>query len=309
MGSCEYRLEARNLETYEKLKESEKGAWISIAAYLLLSLIKVAVGLATASKALMADGLNNTTDIVASLAVLIGLRISQKPPDEDHPYGHFRAETISALVASFIMATVSVQVLLQAARSLAAGSGEAPGLWAAWTALGAAAVMFGVYRYNKKLASKSGSQALEAAAKDNLSDAMVSLGVVVGVAGSHMGLPWLDPLAALVVGFMIGKTAWEIFRNASHSLTDGFDEGKLEALRKTAAGTPGVKDIKDIKARVHGSNILVDVVILVDPRLSVTESHDISDEIEKRMLKKHHIYNAHVHVEPDSEDEQEQPVI
>lgn len=294
------------METYEKLKESEKGAWISIAAYLLLSLVKVAVGFAAASKALMADGLNNTTDIVASLAVLIGLKISQKPPDEDHPYGHLRAETISALVASFIMATVAVQVLVQAVRSLWTGTYGTPELWAAWTALAAAAVMYGVYRYNKKLAAASGSQALEAAAKDNWSDAMVSLGVVVGVTGSRMGLPWLDPLAALVVGFMIARTAWEIFRNASHSLTDGFDESKLEALRKTAASTPGVRDIRDIKARVHGSNILVDVVILVDPRLSVTESHDISEEIEKRMLKKHHVYTAHVHVEPDQEKEREQ---
>ncbi|MDF2922898.1 MAG: yeaB [Paenibacillaceae bacterium] len=286
------------METYEKLKESERGAWLSIAAYILLSLVKIGIGLTTSSKALMADGFNNTTDIVASLAVLIGLKISRKPPDHDHQYGHFRAETISALIASFIMATVSLQVLLQSGQSLLSGTHESPGIWAAWTALGSAGVMYGVYIYNKRLADKSGSQALLAAAKDNLSDAWVSLGVVVGVIGSQLGLPWLDPLAALVVGLMIGKTAWDIFKSSTLSLTDGFDEAKLEALRKTAAATPGVLDIKDIKARVHGSNILVDVVILVNPNLSVSESHDISDEIEKRMLKKHHIYNAHVHIEP-----------
>lgn len=296
------------METYEKLKESEKGAWLSIAAYLLLSILKVAAGYLAASKALMADGFNNITDIIASLAVLIGLKISRKPPDEDHPYGHFRAETISALIASFIMATVSIQVLFQAAGSLWNGHRETPELWAAWTALGSAGVMFGVYLYNKRLAAKSGSQALEAAAKDNGSDALVSLGVVVGVIGSQLGMPWLDPAAALVVGVMIGKTAWEIFRNASHSLTDGFDERKLEALRKTAAATPGVREIKDIKARIHGSNILVDVVILVDPNLSVAESHDISDEIEKRMLKKHKVFNAHVHVEPHTESKVEHEV-
>lgn len=297
-----------SLETYEKLKESEKGAWVSIAAYLLLSFIKVTVGYATASKALMADGFNNTTDIVASLAVLVGLKISRKPPDEDHPYGHFRAETVSALIASFIMATVSLQVLIQAARSLFTGSHETPGIIASWTALAAAGLMYAVYIYNKRLAARSGSEALLAASKDNLSDAMVSLGVVVGVAGSHLGLPWLDPLAALVVGGMIGKTAWDIFKSATYSLTDGFDEKRLAALRKTAAATPGVLDIKDIKARVHGSNILVDVVVLVNPRLSVAESHDISDEIEKRMLKKHQIYNAHVHIEPLVEKEREHSI-
>ncbi|WP_438447905.1 cation diffusion facilitator family transporter [Gorillibacterium sp. sgz5001074] len=297
------------METYEKLKESEKGAWVSIAAYILLSMLKVAAGFLASSKALMADGFNNITDIIASLAVLIGLKISRKPPDEDHPYGHFRAETISALIASFIMATVSIQVLFQAAESLWRGTYESPELWAAWTALGSAGVMLGVYVYNKRLSERSGSEALSAAAKDNWSDAMVSLGVVVGVIGSRLGMPWLDPLAALVVGLMIGRTAWEIFRSASHSLTDGFDERKLEALRKTAASTPGVRDIKDIKARIHGSNILVDMVILVDPHLSVAESHDISDEIEKRMLKKHKVYNAHVHVEPDHEEEQERTFV
>lgn len=291
------------METYENLRESEKGAWLSIATYLFLSLLKITVGFITASKALMADGINNTTDIVASLAVLIGLRISRKPPDEDHPYGHRRAETISALVASFIMAAVAIQVLLQAVRSLWGGASEAPDGAAAWTALGSAVLMYGVYLYNKKLAAKSGSEALAAAAKDNLSDAMVSIGVVIGVAGSRLGLPWLDPLAAVVVGIMIGRTAWDIFKSSSHSLTDGFDEEKLEDYRRTAAATPGVLDIKDIKARAHGSSILVDLVILVNPNLSVSESHDISEAIERRMWKKHQIRNAHVHIEPHRGEE------
>lgn len=297
------------MDTYQKLKESEKGAWISIGTYIFLSGLKVLVGYFTASKALMADGFNNITDIVASLAVLIGLKIARKPPDEDHPYGHLRAETISSLVASFIMASVALQVLLQSVRSLSNfEEAVAPDPIAAWTALFGAGCMLLVYLYNKRLAARSSSQALMAAAKDNLSDAMVGIGVVIGIVGSQLGLPWLDPLAAVVVGIVIAKTAWEIFSHASHNLTDGFDEKRLETLRKTAAATPGVLDIKDIKARVHGSNILVDMVIIVDPLLTVAESHNISDEIEKRMLKKHNIYNAHVHVEPPSEEEQnEQP--
>lgn len=291
------------METYSNIKQSEKGAWLSIAAYIFLSLIKIAIGYAAGSKALMADGFNNTTDIVASAAVLVGLKISRKPPDHDHPYGHFRAETVSALIASFIMATVSLQVLWQAVQSLFFARTEAPDAIAAWTALFGAACMLLVYIYNKRLAARSDSQALLAAAKDNLSDAYVSLGVVVGVFASQLGLPWLDPLAAVVVGFMIAKTAWEIFSQASHNLTDGFDERKLEAMKATAAATPGVQAIRDIKARAHGSKVLVDVVVLVDPRLNVVQSHNISDEIEKRMLKKHKVWGAQVHIEPIQEDE------
>lgn len=293
------------MESYEKIKESEKGAWVSIFTYILLSIAKSGIGYITGSEALMADGFNNATDIVLSLAVLVGLKISRKPPDQDHAYGHFRAESISSLVASFIMVTVSLQVLVQATHSLFTRSYETPDIWASWTALASAAVMYAVYTYNKKLAAKSGSESLMAAAKDNLSDAMVSLGVVVGVAGSQLGMPWLDPVAALVVGVMIAKTAFEIFKTSALNLTDGFDENELDALRQTAAATPGVLNIKDIKARLLGSNVMVDMVVLVDPALSVAQSHDISDEIERRMLEEHQIYNAHVHIEPSDEQDEE----
>lgn len=116
---------------YENIKQGERGAWISIAAYLVLSSFKIFCGYLFASSALLADGFNNLTDIVASLAVLIGLRISQKPPDSDHAYGHLRAETIAALVASFIMAVVGIQVLVEAVRSFFEGSKEIPNLWSA----------------------------------------------------------------------------------------------------------------------------------------------------------------------------------
>jgi cation diffusion facilitator family transporter len=288
----------RKLDPYQEIKEGEKGAWVSIAAYLVLSGFKLTAGYWFLSSALVADGFNNLTDIVASIAVLIGLRISQKPPDQDHPYGHFRAETIAALIASFIMATVGIQVLINAVKSLFSGSEVVPGLTSAWIALIAAVCMFGVYTYNKRLAQRINSYALQAAAKDNLSDALVSIGAAVGIIGSQFGMPWLDPVAAIAVGLIICKTAWEIFTTSTHALTDGFDVSELKTLRTTVARTKGVRTIKDIRARVHGSNVLIDVIVQVDPRLTLIESHQISDDIERRMEGKHNIRNVHVHVEP-----------
>jgi cation diffusion facilitator family transporter len=288
----------RKLDPYQEIKEGEKGAWVSIAAYLVLSGFKLTAGYWFLSTALVADGFNNLTDIVASIAVLIGLRISQKPPDQDHPYGHFRAETIAALIASFIMATVGIQVLINAVKSLFSGSEVVPGLTSAWIALIAAVFMFGVYAYNKRLAQRINSYALQAAAKDNLSDALVSIGAAVGIIGSQFGMPWLDPVAAIAVGLIICKTAWEIFTTSTHALTDGFDVSELKTLRTTVARTKGVRTIKDIRARVHGSNVLIDVIVQVDPRLTLIESHQISDDIERRMEGKHNIRNVHVHVEP-----------
>ncbi|MBB3108590.1 cation diffusion facilitator family transporter [Paenibacillus phyllosphaerae] len=286
------------MDQYQEIKQGEKGAWVSIGAYLVLSSLKLAAGYGFASAALVADGFNNLTDIIASAAVLIGLRISQKPPDKDHPYGHFRAETIAALIASFIMATVGIQVLIGAARSLFADHRAAPDLITAWVALGAAVCMIFVYLYNKRLAKRINNQALMAAAKDNLSDALVSVGAAVGIIGAQFGWHWLDPVAALFVGGIICKTAWEIFYSSTHALTDGFNEDELYNLRSTIERTHGVRSIKDIKARVHGSNVLIDVVVQVDPNLSLVESHQISDEIERQMERKHNIMSVHVHVEP-----------
>ncbi|MGO4107605.1 cation diffusion facilitator family transporter [Paenibacillus sp. YAF4_2] len=283
---------------YEEIRQGEKGALVSIGAYIGLSAIKLGAGYWFASGALVADGFNNLTDIVASVAVLIGLRISQKPPDRDHPYGHFRAETIAALIASFIMATVGLQVIINTVRSLFSGVQTIPSLNSAWVALFAAVCMGAVYIYNRRLANRINNQALHAAAKDNLSDALVSIGAAIGIIGAQFGLPWLDPVAALVVGGIICKTAWEIFYSSTHALTDGFDANELMTLRSTIERTTGVRSIKDIKARVHGSNVLIDVIVQVDPGLSLIESHRISDEIEQRMEKKHNIMSIHVHVEP-----------
>lgn len=286
-------------DVYTDIRKGEKGAWISIGAYLLLSAIKLAAGWIFASEALTADGFNNVTDIVASVAVLIGLRISRKPPDQDHPYGHLRAETIAALLASFIMATVGLQVLIAAVRNLWNGEFVSPELEAGWVALAAAAVMMGIYAYNVRLARRIHNQALMAAAKDNRSDAYVSIGATVGVFGSHLGVPWLDAAAAIIVGIIILKTAWDIFTDATHTLTDGFDVQQLINLRTTVERTEGVKSIKDIRARIHGSTVLVDVIIAVEPSMSLMESHEICDIIEQRMMRKHGIRNVHVHVEPD----------
>lgn len=285
-------------DIYENIRKGERGAWVSITAYLVLSSVKLASGYVFASSALLADGFNNLTDIVASLAVLIGLRISRKPPDSDHAYGHFRAETVAALLASFIMAMVGIQVIVEAVRSFFEGTKATPQLWSAGVALVCAVAMFGVYIYNKRLAKRINNGALMAAAKDNFSDSMVSIGAAIGIIGAQFGLPWIDSAAAVAVGLLILRTAWEIFRDSTHRLTDGFDENRLLDLRSTIAHTPGVEGIKDLKGRVHGNHVLVDVVIEVDAGLTVLEGHQISDSIEERMQKLHNIMNVQVHVEP-----------
>ncbi|MGR3765702.1 cation diffusion facilitator family transporter [Rossellomorea sp. NS-SX7] len=284
---------------YSDLKLGERGAIISIIAYICLSILKLLIGNVSGSEALKADGLNNTTDILASVAVLIGLRLSQKPADEDHLYGHWKSEMIASMIASFIMAVVGVQVLAGAVTSLFEEQTHPPDMIAAWTGMFSAFVMYFVYRYNKNLALKIKSQSVMAAAKDNLSDSWVSIGTVIGIIGSQFNMPWLDPFTAIIVGILICKTAWGIFREASHQLTDGFDQQMIQEYTKTIARTSGVKGVKDIKARSYGNNIVVDIVITVDPALNINAAHDISTRVEKKLEEDYKIYDVHVHVEPN----------
>jgi cation diffusion facilitator family transporter len=284
---------------YSNLKLGERGAIISIMAYICLSILKLFIGHISGSEALKADGLNNTTDILASVAVLIGLRLSQKPADEDHLYGHWKSEMVASMIASFIMAVVGFQVLAGAISSLFDGPRQPPDMISAWTGMFSALVMYLVYCYNKKLALKIKSQSVMAAAKDNLSDSWVSIGTVVGIIGSQFNLPWLDPFTAIIVGFLICKTAWGIFREASHQLTDGFDQDLIQEYKEMIHEIHGVKGIKDIKARTYGNNIVVDIVITVNPVLNINEAHDISTKVEKELEEAYEIYDVHVHVEPN----------
>lgn len=286
-------------EKYNDLKLGERGAIISIIAYICLSIMKLVIGYISDSAALKADGLNNTTDIIASIAVLVGLRLAQRPPDKDHGYGHWKSETIASMVASFIMFAVGVQVLIDAVASMLKGGTESPDIIAGYVGVLSAIAMYFVYRYNKKLAMKINSKAVMAASKDNISDAWVSIGTAIGIFGSQLNMPWLDPLTAVIVGLLICKTAWEIFIQASHELSDGFDENKIHLYKDVITNVNGVKGIKAIKGRNYGNNEVIDVVILVNSTLDIKEAHDIATHVEKVMMKDHGVYDVHVHVEPN----------
>lgn len=286
-------------QKYHDLKLGERGAIISIIAYICLSIIKLVIASMSDSSALKADGLNNTTDIIASIAVLIGLKLAQKPPDKDHGYGHWKSETIASLVASFIMVVVGIQVITDAITSMFQGGKETPDIIAAYVGVFSAIAMYFVYRYNKKLAIKINSKAVMAAAKDNISDAWVSIGTAVGIFGAQLNMPWLDTLTAFIVGLLICKTAWDIFKQASYELSDGFNENKIKLYQDVITKIDGVKGIKQITGRNYGNNEVIDVVISVNSTLNIKEAHNIATHVEQVMIKDYGVYYVHVHVEPN----------
>lgn len=286
------------MELYTNLRAGEKGAWLSIGTYIFLSAMKLTVGYIGLSSALKADGLNNTTDIIASVAVLIGLKISQKPPDSNHQYGHLRAETVASLVAAFIMMVVGLQVLSTSLRGLWQPVHETPSLLTAYVAIFSAIIMYSVYRYNIALAHKIKSTAVKAAAYDNRSDALVSIGAAIGIFASIFGMPIIDKITALLVGFIIIKTAVGIFWEAVQTLTDAFDIDEAETLWKLIENVEEVIDLKDLKGRSHGNMSFIDVTVTVNPNLNVRESHAITEKIEATVRHFNPYCMVLVHIEP-----------
>ncbi|WP_274307206.1 cation diffusion facilitator family transporter [Solibacillus daqui] len=286
------------MEQYTNLRAGEKGAYISIIAYIFLSLLKLIVGYLGDSEALKADGLNNTTDIIASIAVLIGLKISQRPPDDDHRYGHFRAETIASLIASFIMVYVGIEVLKTAVENIVHPIHQEPSVLTIVIAIFSAIVMFAVYKYNFALAKKINSSAVKAAAYDNRSDALVSIGTAIGITAAILGFAIIDTITAFVIGLIIIKTAIEIFKEAVFSLTDGFDTELISSIEERVTTIPRVREVVEVRGRQHGSLILVDITVCVNPNLNVRDSHTITEQIEKAVQQLNPHAMTLVHIEP-----------
>ncbi len=287
-------MEARN-----QLKHAERGAKISIVVYILLSCTKLLVGYLFFSTALFADGLNNFTDVISSVLVLLGLKIAQKPVDKNHPYGHWKFETIASLITSFIMFYVGIEVLKRVIQRFWLGTlSPTPSLLNAVVSVGAGTVMLLVYYYNKSLAERLNSLGLKAAAKDNLSDALTSFTTAIAIIAANSGILWIDDLMASVVGIIIIKTATDIFKESTFELTDGFEETKIQEYKEIALSHPEVKAIGDLKARRYGSNVYIDLTVLMDPYLSVYDSHAVTEEIEDEFYQQSSVLFIDIHVEP-----------
>lgn len=285
-------------DRYEELKRAEKGAVVSIVAYIFLSLIKISIGVTYQSVALRADGLNNLTDVFSSIAVLTGLKLARRPADDNHPYGHWKAETIASLITSFVMLFVGIQVLYSSFNRIIAGEIMPPEKITGWIGFIGAVIMMGVYFYNLVLAKKINSDGLKAVAKDNLSDALTSLGTTIAIIGTMLGYVWMDGAMAIIVSIIIIKTGLGIFRDSAFSLSDGFNTADLDRYKASILSLPNVLSVKDIKARKYGANIYVDLTIIVDATLTVREGHQITENVERILRDSYGIIDIDVHVEP-----------
>jgi len=283
-----------------RARAATRSTWISAGVNLALAVLQVLLGLAAKSQGLIADGIHSLSDLVADFVVLFASHHGKKEADQEHPYGHQRFETAATLVLGLLLLAVGVGMLASAVHKL-----EAPEavpqvhLLALWVAGGGLLAKELLFRYMLSVARQVKSNMLIANAWHARSDAASSLVVGIGIVGNLAGYPILDPIAALIVGFMVAKMGWSYGWDAMHDLMDrAVDEQEVQAIRQTLAQTPGVSGVHDVRTRKMGDMIAVDAHIEVDGTLSVEAGHDIAVLARQRVMQRHRVLNLMTHVDP-----------
>jgi cation diffusion facilitator family transporter len=284
----------------ERASAASRSTWVSVGVNIVLTVTQVAVGIVSKSQGLVADGIHSLSDLVADFVVLFASHHSKKDADEDHPYGHQRFETAASLVLGVLLLAVGVGMLWSAFRKL-----EEPDtvqqvhVVALYVAGGALVAKELLFRYMLSVAKRVKSSMLVANAWHARSDAASSLVVSLGIVGNLAGYPILDPIAALIVGFMVAKMGWGFGWDALHDLMDrAVDDQEVKAIRQTLSETPGVQSVHDVHTRKMGDMIVVDVHIEVDAALSVESGHDIAVVARQRVMQRHRVLNVMTHVDP-----------
>ncbi len=284
----------------ERSQAARKSTLVSVAVNLVLTTGQVIAGIFSGSQGLIADGIHSLSDLVADFVVLFANKHSQKAPDADHPYGHYRFETAASLVLGLLLLIVGVGILWSAVRKL-----EEPHLIgqvhlvALWVALAALVAKETLFRYMLAVAERVRSSMLVANAWHARSDAASSLVVAVGIGGNLLGYPILDPIAALIVGLMVGKMGWSFTWDALHDLMDrAVTEEETAAIRARLLETAGVSGLHDLKTRKVGDLILVDVHLEVDAGMTVRQGHDIAVNARRGVMETLPVLNVMTHVDP-----------
>ncbi len=285
---------------------AKKVAWISVISNIILTVGKVIVGLYAGSEAVFADGIHSAADVFASIIVLLVIGLANKPADEEHPYGHGKAEVIISGIVGILLFLVSLYIVFEAVVGFFHPM-EAPSLLAMWIALFSYVAKEILYRYSFAIAKKYQSKAIEAIAYDHKADIVASIaaavGVVLSVIGGKYDLTFLlygDKAASMLVAYLIFKIAKEMSSEAFNILLErNVEQTLLQDYIQVIQNFSDVKRIDKIRAREHGHYVLVDVRISIDHFKTIKEGHDLGKEIKKALMDKHdNIKEVLIHLNP-----------
>lgn len=288
-----------------RYREASRATWISAALNLALTVVQLIVGWLAHSQSLIAHGIHSFSDLLSDFLVLYANRKGSHPADREHPYGHARVETAATLILGASLALIGFGILWEATQRLQHVADLPPvELIALWVALATAASKEILFRYLLRVAERLRSPMLSANAWHTRADAASALVVVAGIAGALMGWTFLDLLAAAIMGFMILRMGLKLGWESLQELIDtGLDKEKVEAIRRSLLGTPGVLGLHELRTRRMAHQALVDAHVLVDPRVSVSEGHRLGERARQRVLDAHpEVADVLVHI--DAEEDQ-----
>jgi len=274
---------------------------VSILVNLLLTAAKLAAGLLARSGAMVSDAVHSASDVCSTLVVMVGVRLSAKASDREHPYGHERLECVAAILLSVFLLLTGLFIGWRGVVSIAGGAvPAAPGLPALGAAILSIAVKEAMFWYTRRRARQTDSDALMADAWHHRSDALSSVGALLGIAGARLGFPILDPLASVVICIFIGKAAADIFLDAVNKMIDrSCSEETEQAIRACVLAHGDVSGVDLLLTREFGSRIYAELEISVDGDLSLRQAHAVAErvhnDVEAAFPKVKHIM---IHVNP-----------
>lgn len=284
----------------ERFDRAEHVIWLGFWLNAFLMLMKLGAGWYGKSEAVFADGLESLCDLVAISSAMIALRIGRRRFDQNHPYGHGKAESFAAiLVAGFILMT-GVGIIGNSVHAILAHTLEQPAGMAVAAAVLTIIIKEALCRYTLRTAGSLQSPAVVAVARDHRKDAITSIATLIGVGGAYLGFKIMDPLAAGLSAVIILKIGWETLRPAVGDLMDASLPGEmLQEMRGTAAGVQGVAGVHEIRGRRSGQYVIVDLKLEMDPLMTVKRSHDIAANVKREMFSRYpNIGDVMIHINP-----------
>ena len=295
---------------FDRGKYGEKVCIHMTLLSIFLAIIKFIAGILGNSIALIADAFHSLTDVITTIFVIISLRISQKPPDHDHPYGHGKIESIVAKIISLVLIGLGVLMMYVAISTIVSGNISTPTGIAVWVVIISILLKEFSYRYTLKAAKKIRSAALEADAWHHRTDAFSSIAVLIGVVGAMFGFPILDPIAAILVSLFIIWAGYKLLKGSIDELMDRLpSEDILKSIEESCSGIQGVRAVRNIKIRKYGAFLTIDCVIVVDPLITVQEGHQLATLSKQRIIENNDsVKEVFVHVSPnENKPEQDTP--
>ena len=285
----------------EVVRTAVKVSGVSIGINIVLSLLKLIAGIVGQSMAMLSDAIHSLSDVFGSIIVIIGVRISKKKEDHEHQYGHDKMECLASLALGAILLGTGVFLIYEGTKKIVTGEKiSTPGNIALIAAIVSILTKEAMYWYTKINANRINSDALRAEAWHHRSDALSSVGSLIGIAGAMMGVKLLDPIMAGIIGIVIIKVAYDISKEAVDKMVDkACDDETEENMRKSVLTIDGVMGLDMIKTRMFGTKIYVDIEISADGNLLLSESHRIAENVHDMIEEQFpDVKHCTVHVNP-----------